>query len=118
MFILFSAAECVEDSPVSMTFTRGRHEHVDGAGNRSQRRFSRRTHTETEVLDVHRQLNQTNRQIFIQEQFLAGTVHDSDPPILTLDFKVVTEQSARLLRLSRCEGSALGRVSALRVWTP
>ena len=99
-----------------MPFTRGCHEHVDGTGNRSQRRLRRRTHTQTEVFDVHGQLNQTSRQIFIQQQFLTGTVRDSDPPIVTLNFEAVTEQSERLTRLSRCDGSTLGRsLSASRL---
>ena len=79
-----------------MTFARDRHEHVDGAGNRSQRCLRRRPHAQTEILNVHRQLNHMSRQIFIQEQFLTGTVRDSDPPMRALNFEAVTEQSERL----------------------
>lgn len=34
--ISFSATECVQDSPVPVTFARGSHEHVDGASDRGQ----------------------------------------------------------------------------------
>lgn len=58
---------------------------------------------------MYGQLDQASRQVLIEQQFLAGTVRDSYPPIVALDREAIAEQGESVTRLSLRDGSTLGR---------